>query len=103
MKQGIESTKNALPPDHPEVLELVEKNARLANEKAALELNYQQLQAKYAALLEQIRLFQHQRFGASSEKFHPDQQDLFNEAEATAEEIPPLTAMESEAKAVSPR
>ncbi|WP_419620639.1 IS66 family transposase, partial [Thiolapillus sp.] len=54
----------------------------------ALELNYQQLQAKYAALLEQIRLFQHQRFGASSEKFHPDQQDLFNEAEATAEEIP---------------
>ncbi|WP_419589690.1 IS66 family transposase [Thiolapillus sp.] len=88
MKQGIESTKNALPPDHPEVLELVEKNARLANEKAALELNYQQLQAKYAALLEQIRLFQHQRFGASSEKFHPDQQDLFNEAEATAEEIP---------------
>lgn len=88
MKQGIESTKNALPPDHPEVLELVEKNARLANEKAALELNYQQLQAKYAALLEQIRLFQHQRFGASSEKFHSDQQDLFNEAEATAEEIP---------------
>ena len=88
MKQGVESTKNALPPDHPEVLELVEKNARLANEKAALELNYQQLQAKYAALLEQIRLFQHQRFGASSEKFHPDQQDLFNEAEATAEEIP---------------
>ncbi|WP_419610425.1 IS66 family transposase [Thiolapillus sp.] len=88
MKQGIESTKNALPPDHPEVLELVEKNARLSNEKAALELNYQQLQEKYEALLEQIRLFQRQRFGASSEKFHPDQQDLFNEAEATAEEIP---------------
>jgi len=88
MKQGIESTRNARSPDHPEVLELVEKNARLANEKAALELNYQQLQAKYEALLEQIRLFQHQRFGASSEKFHPDQQDLFNEAEATAEEIP---------------
>jgi len=38
--------------------------------------------------LEQIHLFQHQRFGASSEKFHPDQQDLFNEAEAIAEEIP---------------
>jgi transposase len=88
MKQGIESTRNALSPDHPEVLELVEKNARLSDEKATLELNYQQLQAKYDALLEQIRLFQHQRFGASSEKFHPDQQDLFNEAEAIAEEIP---------------
>lgn len=88
MKQGIEPTRNALPADHPEVLELVEKNARLTHEKAALELNYQQLQEKYAALLEQIRLFQHQRFGASSEKFHPDQQDLFNEAEAIAEEIP---------------
>ena len=88
MKQGIESTRNTLKPDHPEVLELVEKNARLSDEKAALELNYQQLQEKYAALLEQIRLFQHQRFGASSEKFHPDQQDLFNEAEVLAEEIP---------------
>ena len=88
MKQGIESTSKTLPPDHSEVLELVEKNARLSNEKAALELNYQQLQEKYEALLEQIRLFQRQRFGASSEKFHPDQQDLFNEAEATAEEIP---------------
>ncbi len=88
MKQGIESTRNTLQPDHPEVLELVEKNARLSDEKAALELNYQQLQEKYAALLEQIRLFQHQRFGASSEKFHPDQQDLFNEAEVLAEEIP---------------
>ena len=88
MKQGIESTRNTLQPDHPEVLELVEKNARLSDEKAALELNYQQLQEKYAALLEQIRLFQHQRFGTSSEKFHPDQQDLFNEAEVLAEEIP---------------
>jgi len=88
MKQGIEYTKNTLPTDHPEVLGLVEKNARLSNEKAALERNYQQLQEKYATLLEQIRLFQHQRFGASSEKFHPEQQDLFNEAEAIAEEIP---------------
>jgi len=46
MKQGIESTRNTLPADHPEVLELVEKNARLSDEKAALERNYQQLQEK---------------------------------------------------------
>jgi len=61
--------------------ELVEKNARL-------EQDYQLLQAKYAALLEQIRLFRHQRFGASSEKYTAEQQYLFNEAEVLAEETP---------------
>jgi len=88
MKQSIKPTRNAPSPDHPEVLALVEKNARLSHEKAELEQAYQQLQAKYGTLMEQIRLFQRQRFGASSEKFHPDQQDLFNEAEAIVEEGP---------------
>ena len=80
MKQGIESIIEPPTTPVPIVQELVEANALLKQEN-------QQLKAKYEALLEQIRLFQHQRYGASSEKFHPDQQDLFNEAEAVCEEI----------------
>ena len=86
MKQGIESiSKTSLAPP-PAMQELVEANAQLVDEKALLEQENQQLKAKYEALLEQIRLFQHQRYGASSEKFHPDQQDMFNEAEAACDE-----------------
>ncbi|OQK18104.1 hypothetical protein AU255_09740 [Methyloprofundus sedimenti] len=48
-------------------------------------LDYQstvyQLQEKLTWYEEQFRLFQHQRFGASSEKC-PDQMALFNEAES---------------------
>ena len=80
MKQGIEPITEPPPTPVPIVQELVEANALLKQEN-------QQLKAKYEALLEQVRLFQHQRYGASSEKFHPDQQDLFNEAEAVCEEI----------------
>ena len=76
MKQGIESITPSSSCGHPSVQALVEKNALLEQEN-------QQLKSKYEALLEQVRLFKHQRFGASSEKFHPGQQDLFNEAEAS--------------------
>jgi transposase len=86
MKQGIESIAAPSSAAHPSVHELVEKNARLAGEKALLEQENQQLKSKYEALLEQVRLFNHQRFGASSEKFHPDQQDLFNEAETCVDD-----------------
>ena len=79
MKQGIEPITEPPPTPVPIVQELVEANALLKQEN-------QQLKAKYEALLEQVRLFQHQRYGASSEKFHPDQQDLFNEAEAACDE-----------------
>ena len=79
MKQGIESIIEASSAGHPLVQELVKKNALLKQEN-------QQLKSKYEALLEQVRLFRHQRFGASSEKFNPDQQDLFNEAEAIEDE-----------------
>ena len=47
---------------------------------------------------EQFRLFQHRKFGSSSEKSEYDQIDLFNEAEATADESVPepvLTEVEA--------
>lgn len=81
MKQGLESPGSTATPPHFSVQELVEKNALLEQEN-------QQLKSKYEALLEQIRLFQRKRFGASSEKFPADQQDLFNEAEVLADEDP---------------
>jgi transposase len=60
----------------------------LPNDTAALhkmvqdyQLTVEQLQEKLKWYEEQFRLFQHQRFGASSEKY-PEQMDLFNEAES---------------------
>ena len=53
---------------------LVEKDSQLKN-----------LQQKYQFLLEQFRLGQHQQFGKSSEA-HPDQGELFNEAEQLIDE-----------------
>jgi transposase len=44
------------------------------------------LQSQKNHLQEQIRLLLHKRFGANSEKYHIRQADLFNEAEAFAEE-----------------
>ena len=81
MKQGIKTLTNPSSASYPSVQALVEKNALLEQEN-------QQLKSKYEALLEQVRLFQHQRFGARSEKFDPNQQDLFNEAEACVDEAP---------------
>ena len=45
-----------------------------------------QLKAQNAVLQEQINLLLHKRFGANSEKYRAEQSDLFNEAEAYAEE-----------------
>jgi hypothetical protein len=45
------------------------------------QLTVEQLQEKLNWYEEQFRLFQHRRFGASSEK-HPEQMELFNEAES---------------------
>ena len=73
MKQGIESTPNTSSTSHSVVQELVVVNAQLKEEN-------QQLKAKYDALLEQIRLFQHQRYGTRSGKFHFQRPSLFNEA-----------------------
>lgn len=100
MKQGFEPKIDPSSAVLPNVQELVEINALLKQEN-------QQLKAKYEALLEQFRLFQHRRFGASSEKFPVEQRDLFNEAEAecgeTAEdEAVPLTEEPEEAPAGKP-
>jgi transposase/ElaB/YqjD/DUF883 family membrane-anchored ribosome-binding protein len=88
MKQSIEPIIDTALAHDPMLQKLVETNARLADEKALLARENQQLKSKYEALLEQVRLFRHQRFGASSEKFDPNQQDLFNEAEACVDEAP---------------
>jgi transposase len=45
------------------------------------QLTVEQLQEKLSWYEEQFRLFQHKRFGASSEKY-PEQMELFNEAES---------------------
>ncbi|MFZ5946099.1 MAG: IS66 family transposase [Bacillota bacterium] len=45
------------------------------------------LTAKINWLLEQFRLSQHRRFGSSSEKSNPEQQQLFNEVEAEAQPL----------------
>jgi hypothetical protein len=47
----------------------------------------EQLQEKLSWYEEQFRLFQHRRFGASSEK-HPEQMELFNEAESILDTLP---------------
>ena len=102
MKQGVESTPNTSSTSHSVIQELVVANAQLKEEN-------QQLKAKYDALLEQIRLFQHQRYGARSEKFHFQHPSLFNEAElivdgATDDEIDqPTNGAISETKAQQPK
>lgn len=57
-----------------------------------LEMKNEELEAKLKWYEEQFRLSQQRKFGASSEKTHPDQLSFFNEAEATADaEVPEPT------------
>lgn len=63
-----------------EYIKQLEDTCRL--QKAQMEM----LQSKIDMILEQIKLSQHVRFGASSEKSIYDQQDLFNEAEKEADD-----------------
>ncbi len=53
------------------------------------------LNTKIQLLEQKLRLHQHKRFGASSEKTHPDQQRLFNEAEVTAVPLEAEPALET--------
>jgi transposase len=62
----------------PTMEELQQQNTKLENQVA-------ELTAKLTWLEEQFRLSQHKRFGTSSEQTHPDQLQLFNEAEAEAD------------------
>jgi transposase len=61
----------------PTIEELQQQNIKLAKQNA-------ELSAKLAWFEEQFRLSQKKQFGASSERTHPDQLDLFNEAESDA-------------------
>lgn len=64
---------------------------------AKLEQQNAELSAKLKWYEEQFRLAQHKRFGASSEKTHPDQIELnlFNEAEVLAPTASEEPAMET--------
>lgn len=70
--------------------ELEQKTARLEQQNA-------ELTAKLKWYEEQFRLAQQKRFGASSEKTHPDQLtlDVFNEAEAHADPAVPEPTVET--------
>lgn len=61
---------------------------KLTTENEQLTKEVESLRTKINWLEEQFRLSQQRKFGASSEKSHPDQLDLqlFNEAEVTADE-----------------
>jgi transposase len=85
-------------PEDPEALRLLVH---------ALTREVQQLKAHQSNLQETIRLLLHKRFGAKSEKYPAGQSDLFNEAEAYAEDsdgpesLLPTTA-EADLSAVAP-
>jgi transposase len=70
--------------------DLAQRNEKLTQQNA-------ELSAQLKWYQEQFRLAQHKRFGASSEKTHPDQLDLFNEAEVLAS----AEAAEPESETVS--
>jgi len=69
-----------------ELTRLLQSERELSAEK---DQEIAQLKQQYQNILEQFRLAQHKQFGKSSE-VSPDQQSLFNEAEALAEETPPV-------------
>ncbi len=74
----MKTALNALPDDIDTLKQmLLEERARVG-----------EWQQKYALLIEQFRLAQQARFGRSSEA-HPQQGELFNEAEVEAEEVEP--------------
>lgn len=68
---------------------------KLLLQHAKLEQENVELKAKLRWYEEQFRLAQHRRFAASSEKMHPDQLLLFNEAEAEADPAKEEPTLES--------
>jgi len=62
---------------------------KFLSENADLRSHVTELTAKVEWLMEQFRLAQHRRFGASSEKSDPEQFNLFNEAEAVSDILVP--------------
>ena len=74
----MSSSGSALPESHQELLDLVTKQAT----------QIEQLQQKVLWFEEQFHLAKHKQFGPSSEKSSKEQRNLFNEAEAIAEDGP---------------
>lgn len=76
---------------------------QLQQQNAELEQQNAELSAKLKWYEEQFRLAQQKRFGASSEKTHPDQLELnlFNEAEVTAAPEPEKEAITYERRKTS--
>jgi len=69
------------------IAELEAENARLKSENEILSGENAKLQLLVNYYIEQLRLAQHRKFGASSEKTElPEQPGLFNEAEVEADE-----------------
>ena len=64
----------------------MEQALNLPNDLDALQALVLKLQQENRHLQEQVRLLLHKRFGAKSEKYPAEQSDLFNEAEAYAED-----------------
>jgi transposase len=78
------------------IAELEAENARLKRENEILSGENGKLQLLVNYYIEQLRLAQHRRFGASSEKTElPEQLGLFNEAEAEADEAPESETVET--------
>jgi transposase len=76
--------------------------ANLARENEQLKAQIAALLGKNSILKEQIHLLLHKRFGANSEKYRPEQADLFNEAEAYAEELAPALEAVDDVSAIPP-
>ena len=80
-------------PDSVEALRalVLQRNEELLRRDAELEARGAALRdrdAEIAQLREYLRLLRHQRFGQKSEKVHPDQLRIFNEAEQQREASP---------------
>ena len=86
------------PTKTPTTEELLKRLEMLEKKNAALEAKLKEqneLEAKLKWLEEQLRLLQHKRFGASSEKTLPGQLELFNEVEKESNPELPEPVLES--------
>lgn len=81
----MQARPKLLPKSLTELTRLLQSERELSAQK---DQEITQLKQQYQNILEQLRLAQHKQFGQSSE-VSPDQQSLFNEAEALAEETRP--------------
>lgn len=66
---------------------LVKDNATLAKDLVSLKRDNEHITAEYNKLVELIKIANARVFGAKSEKIHPHQISLFNDAEAVADKL----------------